>query len=355
MSFNQHSLGSMKIITNKLFFLCALFFILEGNAKTIFVKTDGKGNGESWENALSNLQLAIDIATESDQIWVKTGIYYPTKTNNRQIPFLIDKSVKIFGGFSGSEKALKERDFEQFQTIISGEIGDKTTLLDNSHNIFLIDIEKGDIILDGITIQRGMANISSNASNRKASGAGIFYISSGNKSSLWVSNCLFIDNQALYGGAISAFTIEGGDGTIHIENCAFQNNIAEIEGGAIYHLASKGSKDLLEIQHTTFTQNIATFGGAIYHKADKGSISSTRVSFSDFTANIAYVRGSCIYNQIDDDESGSPLFIDCSFFENKETVGNAIGDSNNIQKSQNNADRMIIRPTLRPILKRKIP
>lgn len=345
----------MKIITNKLFFLCALFFILEGNAKTIFVKTDGKGNGESWENALSNLQLAIDIASESDQIWVKTGIYYPTKTNNRQIPFLIDKSVKIFGGFSGSEKALKERDFEQFQTIISGEIGDKTTLLDNSHNIFLIDIEKGDIILDGITIQRGMANISSNASNRKASGAGIFYISSGNKSSLWVSNCLFIDNQALYGGAISAFTIEGGDGTIHIENCAFHNNIAEIEGGAIYHLASKGSKDLLEIQHTTFTQNIATFGGAIYHKADKGSISSTRVSFSDFTANIAYVRGSCIYNQIDDDESGSPLFIDCSFFENKETVGNAIGDSNNIQKSQNNADRMIIRPTLRPILKRKIP
>ena len=250
----------MKPIFIKALILCTLFFVLEGNAKTIFVKMDGKGNGESWENALSNLQLAIGIATESDQIWVKTGIYYPTRTNNRQIPILIDKSVQIFGGFSGSEKALKERDFEQFQTIISGEIGDKTTLLDNSHNIFLIDIEKGDIVLDGITIQRGMANISSNASDRKASGAGIFYTSNGNKSSLWISNCLFIDNQALYGGAISAFTLEGGDANIHIENCVFQDNFAEIEGGAIYHHASKGSKDLLEIQHTTFTHNIATFG-----------------------------------------------------------------------------------------------
>lgn len=352
--FNFYSLGNMKIIMINLFFLNALFFVMEGNAKTIFVKTDGKGNGESWENALSNLQLAIGMATESDQIWVKKGIYYPTKTSNRQIPFLIDKSVQIFGGFSGIERELKERDFEQFQTIISGEIGDKTSILDNSYNLFLIDIEKGEIVLDGITLQRGMANTSSNASDRKASGAGIFYTSSGNKSSLWITNCLFIDNQALYGGAISAFTLEGGDATIHVENCVFQNNTADIEGGAIYHHASKGSKDLLEIQYTTFTQNIATFGGAIYHKADNGSISTPRVSFSDFASNIAYVRGSCIYNQLDD-ETGSPLFIDCSFFENKETVGNSMGDSNNIQKSQNNADRMIIRPTLRANSKRKIP
>jgi len=352
--FNFYSLGNMKIIMINLFFLYSLFFVMEGNAKTIFVKTDGKGNGESWENALSNLQLAIGMATESDQIWVKKGIYYPTKTSNRQIPFLIDKSVQIFGGFSGFERELKERDFEQFQTIISGEIGDKTSILDNSYNLFLIDIEKGEIVLDGITLQRGMANTSSNASDRKASGAGIFYTSSGNKSSLWITNCLFIDNQALYGGAISAFTLEGGDATIHVENCVFQNNTADIEGGAIYHHASKGSKDLLEIQYTTFTQNIATFGGAIYHKADNGSISTPRVSFSDFASNIAYVRGSCIYNQLDD-ETVSPLFIDCSFFENKETVGNSMGDSNNIQKSQNNADRMIIRPTLRANSKRKIP
>ena len=63
MSFNFQSPGSMKPIFIKLFLFYALFFVVEGNAKTIFVKTDGKGNGESWENALSNLQLAIGIAT----------------------------------------------------------------------------------------------------------------------------------------------------------------------------------------------------------------------------------------------------------------------------------------------------
>jgi hypothetical protein len=43
------------------------------------------------------------------------------------------------------------------------------------------------------------------------------------------------------------------------------------------------------------------------------------------------------------------------FFENKETVGNSMGDSNNIRKSQSNLNRIIIRPTLRSNSKRKIP
>ena len=89
----------MKQIFINLLFISALFFVMQGNAKTIFVKTDGKGNGESWENALSNLQLAIGIAMESDQIWVKAGIYYPTRTNNRQIPFFIDKPGETCNGF----------------------------------------------------------------------------------------------------------------------------------------------------------------------------------------------------------------------------------------------------------------
>jgi hypothetical protein len=106
---------------------------------------------------------------------------------------------------------------------------------------------------------------------------------------------------------------------------------------------------------TTFTQNTATFGGAIFNKTEKGSVATPRVSFSDFALNTAYVRGSCIYNQLEEDGSGDPLFIDCSFFENKETVGNSMGDSNNIRKSQSNLDRVIIRPTLRTGSKRKIP
>jgi predicted outer membrane repeat protein len=329
-----------------------------GAAKTIFITQEGKGNGESWENALSNIQIAISIAGENDQIWVKAGTYYPSKTGNRKIPFFIDKSVQLFGGFSGTEIELSERDFYQNQTIFSGEIGNKTIAEDNSHNIFLIDLENGQVVLDGFTLKNGMANISSHASDRTASGGSIFYASKGNKCHLWIKNCLFLDNQALYGGAITAFSSMGCNSHIYIDNCVFQQNTASIEGGAIYHYASAGSTVLLDIKHTTFTQNLATFGGAIYHKAEKGAVTSPRVSFSDFALNMAYVRGSCIYRQEDEGEETSasdPLFIDCSFFDNKETVGNAMGDSNNIRKSQNTLDRIIIRPTLRTSSKRKVP
>jgi len=352
---NEKGEKTMKIRIIQFFTISSLFFVLPGNAKTIFLTPDGKGNGESWENALSNIQIAIGIANEGDQIWVKAGTYLPTKTSNRKIPILIDKSVQIFGGFSGMEKNLSERDFYQFQTIFSGEIGDKTSTEDNTHNIFLIDLENGQVALDGFTIKGGMANIPSHAADRSASGAGVFYTSSGKKSTLWIKNCLFIDNQSLYGGALTAFSQNGSNSSIYIENCVFQNNFAEIEGGAIYHQALSGSTVLLDIMLNTFTQNVATFGGAIYNKSEKGSVTNPRVSFSDFASNTAYVRGSCIYNQLDEEGAGEPLFIDCSFFENKETVGNSMGDSNNIRKSQSNLNRIIIRPTLRSNSKRKIP
>jgi predicted outer membrane repeat protein len=332
-----------------------LFFASKGSSAIIYVKTDGKGNGESWDNALSNIQIAIGIAAENDQIWVQAGTYVPTRSGNRKIPIFIDKPAQIYGGFSGMEKELSERDFFRFQTIFSGEIGDKTTSSDNTHNIFFIDLAQGQVVIDGCTLRGGMANTSSHAGDRTASGSGIFYTSGDKKCTLRIKNCLFYDNQALYGGALTVFSQSGGNSSIYIENCVFQYNYAEIEGGAIYHHAKSGSTVLLNILHTTFTQNTATFGGAIFNKGEKGSVVSPRVSFSDFAINTAYVRGSCIYNQLDEEESGNPLFIDCGFFDNKETVGNAMGDSNNIRKSQNNAERVIIRPTLRAGSKRKIP
>lgn len=345
----------MKIKFKRFLMVGFLLFVIKGNATTLYVKPDGKGNGESWENALSNIQIAIGMAKQGDEIWVKAGKYLPTKSSNRKIPILIDKSIKIFGGFSGKEKEFSERDFNQYQTIFSGEIGDKNSMLDNTHNVLLVDLENGEVVIDGCTIMGGMANISSHSRDRNASGSGLFYNSSGKKCALWIKNCLFLDNQSLYGGAITAISQAGCSSSVFIENCVFQNNFAEIEGGAIYHFASGGSSVQLDIMHTTFTQNTATFGGAIFNKLEKGSVATPRVSFSDFASNTAYVRGSCIYNQLEEEGSGDPLFIDCSFFENKETVGNSMGDSNNIRKSQSNLDRVIIRPTLRANSKRKIP
>lgn len=333
----------------------AIFLQTGIQARTYFVAPGGKGNGDSWEQALSSIQIAVGLASERDQIWVKTGTYFNTRGTNRKIPIFIDKPLSLFGGFAGHEKELRERDYNQHPTEISGEIGDRTSFEDNTFNLFFIDLQDGEILLDGIILRGGTANASGQAGNRESSGACIHFIAGGAWSQLRVKNCVFIDNQALYGGAIYAVSGSGCQSKLSVENCVFQNNFAELEGGAIHHAGLGSSVVQLDVQYSTFTQNLATFGGAIYHRVEAGGITSPRISFSDFVENTAYLRGSCIYDHVEPGGTGDPMFIDCGYFNNRETVGNGMGDSNNIRKARGNPEQVIIRPTLRTLSKRKIP
>ena len=40
-------------------------------------RPDNTGAGTSWATAKKDLQIAINIATAGDQIWVKAGTYLP--------------------------------------------------------------------------------------------------------------------------------------------------------------------------------------------------------------------------------------------------------------------------------------
>ena len=76
-----------------------------------------------------------------------------------------------------------------------------------------------------------------------------------------ISNATFINNSANYGGAISNYDYNYGYGHVgNIEDCIFENNIANIIGGAIYNA------DTMEtITNTTFKNNNATGGKDIYN------------------------------------------------------------------------------------------
>ena len=80
-----------------------LFFIPISKAfsATWFVDIDvvSSGNGTSWQTAVKIIQEAIDKASDNDEIWVKKGVYLPNKIIN------VEKSVKILGGFNGTETA----------------------------------------------------------------------------------------------------------------------------------------------------------------------------------------------------------------------------------------------------------
>ena len=104
---------------------------------TIFVDIDATGvnNGSSWGNAFTDLQSALAIAGASDEIWVAEGTYLPTTDGDRDISFVINNGVQVYGGFEGNEIFLEQRDVEENLTILSGNIGDPSGQNDNSFHV----------------------------------------------------------------------------------------------------------------------------------------------------------------------------------------------------------------------------
>ena len=79
------------------------------------------GNGSSWATAYNDLQIALDSAQFGDSIWVATGTYKPSKkaadtnsigevTIDKDMAFVLKAGVSIFGGFSGVETSLNQRE-----------------------------------------------------------------------------------------------------------------------------------------------------------------------------------------------------------------------------------------------------
>ncbi|WP_407432535.1 right-handed parallel beta-helix repeat-containing protein, partial [Methanobrevibacter sp.] len=107
------------------------------------------------------------------------------------------------------------------------------------------------------------------------------------KSSLIITNSIFMDNSAYHGGAIYS------SNDINVTNCIFKNNKADgsgsqqCKGGAIY------SNKKVEVDNSTFTGNYAhDYGGAIY--ADTVHTNSK----SYFINNVAADNdGGAIYTQ----------------------------------------------------------
>ena len=79
--------------------LFLLFFASATSAqgRTIFVDAyaTGAGNGNSWQNAFTDLQAALFAAQPGDGVWVALGTYKPTDGYNRQISFKQENGVKL--------------------------------------------------------------------------------------------------------------------------------------------------------------------------------------------------------------------------------------------------------------------
>ena len=191
----------------------------------------GAGNGTSWENAFTDLQAALFAAQSGDQVWVALGIYKPTDSYNREISFKLKGGVQLYGGFSGVETELEQRNWERFKTVLSGNIGLADDDTDNSYTILYLEKSDKTSVVDGFSFTGGRADNSdpfvSPYANGKSGGA-IYVMAEGNAAHPTVRNCHFENNYAReFGAAVFLFTGEGNEEMLPFENCWFVNNRAE--------------------------------------------------------------------------------------------------------------------------------
>ena len=119
--------------------------------------SSGNTNGSSWVNASASLKTILDAAVAGDTVWVASGTYKPTDTLNRLLSFNIKDGVKVFGGFSGTETNLIQRDIIANKTILSGNIGIETDSTDNSSTVVNFNKCSANTELDGFTVSNGQS------------------------------------------------------------------------------------------------------------------------------------------------------------------------------------------------------
>lgn len=223
----------------------------------------GGNNGTSWANAYRELASALNAASAGDEIWVATGIYKPdydattgTHTGNRDLRFVLKGGVSVYGGFAGSETARNQRNWATDRVILSGDIGTAGVASDNTRTLMATDTTVASVrsTLDGLVFANGRADNPAELGNGDISGSGgALYVRGG---SLTIANCVFVNNYAVYGGAI--FSRIGLGQELLVEQSLFANNSALYVGGAIDH-----DYQGLVLRQSTLVNNSSSRGAAV--------------------------------------------------------------------------------------------
>jgi hypothetical protein len=199
----------------------------------------------------------------------------------------VNKAVKIYGGFAGTEVSCSQRDCGQNNVIIDG---------DNSYRCLTIT---ADATIDGFVITNGYA----------VSGGGISCTASAK-----ISNCIFFDNEATFNGG----AVYNSSNYLKLINCVFAKNSQTLlnydwylSGGAIY-----STSDNFYATNCTFYKNSAYKGGAIALRGSNGSNSRT-----------AWLENCIIYDNLSSYGSNIWAFYGCAFYRSSYMNGGTLDGS----------------------------
>ncbi len=307
----------------------------------------GAGTGLTWTDAYTNVQDALAVVAGGAEIWVADGVYYPDvggkkADNDRSASFVIPAGVAIYGGFSGKEKALEERNWATNITILSGDIDQNDKVYSggivintkdiagaNSLHVVYMDGSVNPItsttLIDGFIVTAGQANGAASPEDSggglychgftqgdcspslinvlfrgnmaKGNGGGMFSDGrSGGKSSPTLTNVIFFGNTASYGGGLYNYGGSKGASSPVLTNVIFRDNVAQVWGGALLNQGEHEGVSTPVLVNATFSGNSAQQGGAIFNYGDGDGSSSSTLTNAILWKNMAQ-KGNSIYNK----------------------------------------------------------
>ncbi|WP_193213649.1 right-handed parallel beta-helix repeat-containing protein [Luteolibacter marinus] len=291
----RHRLGLLPCV---LLFLCG--WCQAQNILRVRSTATGAANGTTWADAYVTVQDALAVAVLNDEIWVAEGTYYPDEGTGQTdgavlSSFRMLPGVALYGGFSGSETQLSQRDPEAHPTVLSGDLNQDGIFNGNCfHVVDAAGLSNAIARLDGFIITGGNAVVAPHGR-----GGGLQCNGPGQ---LHLNDCRFIDNRAQAGGAISC-----ANASPRISNCRFEGNVANLTGGALY--LTSGSVPL--VVNSSFAGNRSNAdGGAV---GTQGSGAEPIFEVCAFSGNLASSDGGALWVG---DQSG-PRMTNCSFQGNR--------------------------------------
>jgi len=101
----------------------------------------GADTGLKWTDAFTTIQPAIDDAFDDggSELWVGEGTY----TSNTDPVVTMKENVHLYGGFSRSETAGSDRDWNEYETIIDGENARRCVVGANNASLGRFTVTRG--------------------------------------------------------------------------------------------------------------------------------------------------------------------------------------------------------------------
>lgn len=202
----------------------------------------GANNGSSWTDAYTTLwEALLDVSPTSNEIRVAQGVYKPDVaglSDPKLATFLIPSGAKIYGGFNGTETTFAQRDPKINITILNGDLnGNDSATIQNTdgsrsdntfHVISLVGNVTG-VVVDGLTISGGNANVVDNANFDLEAFGGAIFSRPASTIAAQFNNCIIEKNTGSQAGVYGQYAGPYANPlitstTVDFTNCIIRNN-----------------------------------------------------------------------------------------------------------------------------------